>query len=349
LFQHLVVFINVVAENLRQNLKQIYRARFIDRQSIMNTNIDPFIVTIPLTLSAHTQANLFRCHHTQRDRAKQVYLNALAVYATNYYLQCLGFETDLQRSDSWHPTMQALMDVADLIVRNCGKLECRPILSGAKFLSVPAEVWTDRIGYVAVQFDESLRTATLLGYIDRVGESNLALDRLRSLDTLPEYLNRLRQSEPVRETVNLSQWLENIFAAGWQAVEDLFVSPEPVLNFRGGDRASGERFEQSDLAVSRSKILDLKPAGESVTLAIGLMPLSDREQEIWVKLSPSGAQTHLPPNLELMVLDETGEVVMQAQARSTESILLKFSGETGEHFSLKIVLDDITLSESFVI
>lgn len=315
----------------------------------MNTNIDPFTVTIPLTLSAHTQADRFRCQQSNRDRAKQVYLNALAVYATNYYLQCLGFETDWLESDSWHPTMQALMDVADLIVRHCGKLECRPILPGAKFLSVPAEVWSDRIGYVAVQFDESLRTATLLGYIDRVGESNLALEQLRSLDTLPGYLNQLREPVPVRETVNLSQWLENIFATGWQAVEDLFAAPQPALNFRGGDRASGERFEQSDLAVSRSKILDLKPAGEPVTLAIGLVPSSDREKEIWVRLSPSGSQTHLPPNLELMVLDEAGEVVMQAQARSTESILLKFSGETGEHFSLKIALDDISLSEAFVI
>lgn len=82
---------------------------------------------------------------------------------------------------------------------------------------------------------------------------------------------------------------------------------------------------------------------------VGLMPTNEREREVWVKLFPDGDRTHLPPNLQLMVLDETGEALMQATARSTESILLKFSGEVGEYFSLKIALDNLSLSEAFII
>nr|MCU0537776.1 DUF1822 family protein [Hydrococcus sp. Prado102] len=278
-------------------------------------------------------------------KATQVYLNTLAVYATNYYLQCLEFKTNLEKSDSWNPTLQTLMDVADLEVADCGKLECRAITSQTDYLRVPAEVWSDRIGYVAVQFDESLRQATLLGFTEKVAGCKLPISQLRSLETFPGYLNRLRQPQSV---VKLNRWLENIFEAGWNAANELFIAPKPAFNFRGGDLATTPD-DNSFPVVKRRKLLDLEEIAEQVVLMVGLMPTTDREREIWVKLFPDGDRTHLPPNLQLIVLDDTGEALMQATARSTESILLKFSGEVGEHFSLKIALDDLSLSETFII
>jgi hypothetical protein len=326
----------------------------INRKSSMNANTDPSTFTVSLALTAHLQAEKFRCYQSNPHKAKQVYLNTLAVYATNYYLQCLGFKTDLEASDSWNPAMQTLMDVADLAIQDCGKLECRSVLPEAEDVSIPAEVWSDRIGYVAVQFDESLRQATLLGFIEQVSTSKLLLNQLRSLEALPRYLNQLRHPKPV---VKLTQWLENVFEVGWQVANEIFVSPQPALNFRGGDSQSistGDclRMTQAENPlplVSRSKLLELEPTGEQVFLMVGLMPTGEQEMEIWVKLYPTGSQTHLPPNLQLIVLDEAGETVMAATARSTESILLKFSGEVGEHFSLKIALDDLSLREVFVI
>jgi hypothetical protein len=38
---------------------------------------------------------------------------------------------------------------------------------------------------------------------------------------------------------------------------------------------------------------------------------------------PTGEQTYLPQDLQLMVLDEAGVAVMQAQARSTKNIEIK--------------------------
>ncbi|HEY9743441.1 MAG TPA: DUF1822 family protein, partial [Coleofasciculaceae cyanobacterium] len=60
-------------------------------------------------------------------------------------------------------------------------------------------------------------------------------------------------------------------------------------------------------------------------------------------------QTYLPHDLQLMVLDEKGEAVMQAQARSTKNIQLKFSGEPGETFGVKVALGDVTVTEAFLI
>lgn len=311
----------------------------------MSANPDPYIFTVPLAISAHLQAKKFRSYQSNPHKATQVYLNTLAVYAIDRYLQCLGFKTNLEKSDSWNPTLQTLMDVADLEIVDYGKLECRALMPQTDYLWVPAEVWSDRIGYVAVQFDESLRQATLLGFAEKIAECKLPITQLRSLEMFPGYLNRLKQPKPV---VTLNQWLENIFEAGWSVANELFIAPKPAFNFRGGDLAITP-VDDSLPVVKRRKLLDLEAIAERVVLMVGLMPTGDREREIWVKLFPDGDRTHLPPNLQLMVLDETGEALMQATARSTESILLKFSGEVGEHFSLKIALDNLSLSEAFII
>ncbi len=65
------------------------------------------------------------------EKAEQVALNTFAVYAVHFYLKSLQVETDLQKSDSWNPEIHAILDVADLVVKGRGKLECRPVLPGA--------------------------------------------------------------------------------------------------------------------------------------------------------------------------------------------------------------------------
>ena len=159
----------------------------------MKPTIETLTKTVPLAFSAHSIAQQFYSHQSNHCKAKQVYLNTLAVYAVNVYLQHLGFETDLSESASWDPLMQTLMDVADLEVKNYGKLECRPVLLGKEVVYFPAEVWSERIGYIAVQLNESLKEATLLGFAEKVDKSELPLSQLRSLeDLLQSLVNRLQ-------------------------------------------------------------------------------------------------------------------------------------------------------------
>jgi hypothetical protein len=63
-------------------------------QSIINSDLEPWIFTVPLALEAHSRAEEFRRYQSNPGKAKQVYLNTLAVYAVHVYLQCRGFETD---------------------------------------------------------------------------------------------------------------------------------------------------------------------------------------------------------------------------------------------------------------
>jgi hypothetical protein len=303
---------------------------------IMNPEIEPWTFTVPLAFEAHSRAEQFRCHQSNPDKAKQVYLNTLAVYAVNVYLQCRGFETDLEESTSWNPVMQMLMDVADLVVRNRGKLECRPVLPDAEVVGIPAEVWEERIGYVVVQLNESLREATVMGFVEKVAKSELPLSQLRSLEELPRYLNK------IKPLVNLSQWFENIFEVGWQAVETLLgTEPEPTdlaLSFRNAP------------CMRRCKLIELGTPSQLVAVIVEITGESEQEQEITVEAQPPQGQTYLPSNLQLMVLDEDGEAVLDAHARSdNRTIQLEFDGEQGDRFSVKVALGDVSVTENFVI
>lgn len=304
-------------------------------QSIINPDLEPWTFTVVLALDAHLRADEFRRYHSNPDKAKQVYLNTLAVYAVNFYLQCRGFETDLENSNSWNPLMQTLMDTADLVVKDCGKLECRPVLPEAELVCVPVEVWTERIGFIAVQFSESLREATLLGFVEKVTSSELPLSQLRSLQQLPGYLNTIK---PV---INLSQWFENIFEAGWQAVDTLFGSqPELAFSYRSAPPSD----------IMRSKLIELGMLDQTVELIVALTGEAEQNMDISVEVQPTNGQTYLPPKLQLMVLNEDGEAVMEVQAGSdNRTMQLEIEGEAGDYFRVKIALSDVSVTENFVI
>ena len=286
---------------------------------------------VPLSLAAHQIAGQFQSqdqHHT-----KQAYLNSLAVYAVDYYLRCLGWEPDRQASATNSPLMQRLLNLADLPIPGLGSLECRPILPGATACEIPLEAWEDRIGYVAVQFDPSLRQAEILGFVPKP-TADLPLNQLQSLEDLLTHLEQL-QSQPAALT-QLDQWLEGIFAAGWRAIEELLPQSELALAFR--NRA----------AVRRCKRITL---GETaVILVITLEQTDDRQLDIQIELQPDVGQDYLPVGLQIAVLDGQGIDLLGAQTREENPpVQLEFSGEIGDTFRVRINLGTTCAAEDFQI
>ncbi|MBW4500526.1 MAG: DUF1822 family protein [Scytonema hyalinum WJT4-NPBG1] len=288
------------------------------------------------------------------EKGEQVRLNTLSVSFVNSYLQCMGFETDLEASDSWNPVQHLLMDVADLSLKNLGSLECRPVLSGEQFVYVPPEAQLNRIGYVAVQISKSFREAKLLGFVKEVSNDVLSISQLHSLEDLLDYLEYLTQLNTAKladdsltvnnNLVNLKQWLENIFDAGWQEIEALLrIQPAYV--------ASSVRSTKGDL-VSRGKLIDLGKllTQQAVVLVVTLTPDNEQEMDVIVEVHPTSKENYLPPNLHVTLLDCDGASVMEAQTRSSnKNIQLEFSCEIGERFSVKLTLGDVSTIEDFVI
>ncbi|WP_445627711.1 DUF1822 family protein [Nostoc sp. DSM 114167] len=323
----------------------------------MSKIINSLTFSAPIPVDGRHRAEELCRQQATQAKSEQVFLNTLSVSFVNYYLRCMGFETDLNQCDSWNIIQQTLMDVADLSLKNLGLLECRPVLSDAEFVYVPPEVQSNRIGYVAVQIGNSFREAKLLGFIKQVETDLLPINKLQPLDNLLEYLEELSQVKLAevannslklnQNLVQLKQWLENIFEAGWQEIETLFdyQRANPDWSLRGTNGSF----------VSRGKLINLGKTGtiQSVILVVGFIQEKEQEIDIIVEVHPKWGEIYLPANLQLMVLDfegVEGESIMEAQTRSTnKNIQLQFSGEVGERFSIKLVLGNISVIESFLI
>ena len=308
----------------------------------------------PISPDARRRAEQLCRQQATPEKGEQVRLNTLSVSFVNSYLECMGFETDLEASDSWNPVQHILMDVADLSLKNLGSLECRPVLEGEQFVYVPPEAQSNRIGYVAVQISKSFREAKLLGFVKEVSNDVLSISQLHSLEDLLDYLEYLTQLNTAKladdslkvnnNLVNLKQWFENIFDAGWQEIQ-------AVLGNQRIYAASSLRSTKGDL-VSRGKLINLGKllTEQAVVLVVTLTPDNDQEMDVIVEVHPTSKENYLPPNLHLTLLDCDGASVMEAQTRSSnKNIQLEFSCEIGERFSVKLALGDVSTIEDFVI
>lgn len=302
--------------------------------------------TVPLGTESHRLAQQFSQQH-DRPKAKQIYLNTLAVCAAKFYLNCMGIETDWSASFSWNPVWQNLMDTADLEIPNLGKLECRPVLPDTQVVRIPPEVWSERVGYVAVQLDSSLQEATLLGFTQTASMEELPLTELRSLDKLITHLNAITQSQRTQQT-NLSQWFENLFDAGWQSLEALFSTDVERLSF--GLRSN---FQLSDRAIKGAKMIDLglQLGSQSVVLLIAIAPEVDEKVGILVHVHPGSGENYLLPKTKLILRSDSGVVLQEVQSRSQDNYiqLKRFRGNYGECFSIQVATSGVSVTETFQI
>ncbi len=323
--------------------------------------IEDFSLPLPITQSARRTAQQFASEQPTPQKAEQVRLNTLAVCAVNDYLQLIGISTDLSLSDSWNPVMRLCANVADLEVTGVGRLECRPITRQQQTCYVPPEVWSDRVGYVVVQIDESSCEATVLGFAQAAAIEELPLNQLRPVEDLIDQLNQPMQLEATVTSavskvteVNLSQWLVNAFESGWQAIESLLnpTQPDLAFSFRSAPGSVVAEEELANTGVRRAKLVDLgiELANYPIILMVELTPESEQRRNILLQVHPGGNQTYLPPLLQLTVLDESGLVFLEAQSRTADNyIQLQFSGLPGEQFSVRVALGDAYVTEDFVI
>lgn len=296
--------------------------------------------TVPLTAKFHRIAEQFCREQTRPEKAEQVYRNTLAVLAVNFYCECMGIETDLEISESWNPVSRTLMDVADLPLKKLGKLECRAFMAGTPIVTVPAEVWLSRLGFIAVELSASMTEAKLIGFLQMIQTEAVPVEQWQSLEDFLEYLSQQQPKPQLRE------WLQGIWDHGWQAATALesLLAPQPEPSFRFRSR----NFRNQNEALG-GQLLKLEQGEEQIALFIGLSPTQEPEMDVSVEIYSVKPQTYLPQDLHLMVLDEAGEAVLQAVSKSSKTIQLEFSGYPGEQFSVKVALGKFSVEQGFFI
>ena len=147
--------------------------------------------------------------------------------------------------------------------------------------------------------------------------------------------------------VNLNQWFQKLFAAGWQPIDE-------VLNSQLGSLAFEFRSfsPTSKIGVNGVKVIDLgvQLGGQSLALMLALSQEEDKKTAIIVQVHPTGNKKYLPPNLKIMLL-ESGNILQQIESRSLDCYiqLNRFKGLSGTRFSIQLTLDDFKMTENFSI
>jgi len=194
-------------------------------------------ISVPIPESFRQIALEFAQEQPISTKAKQVYLNTLAVQVVNSYLAMLDIPTELEASYSWHPRGRLTADVADLLLTGVGRLECLPMRTGDRTCKIPPEVWDNRIGYVVVEINHTCKEGKIRGFVTSVNTPEITLEQLRSLTVLIEHLH----------LVHLRQWLEGIYTNNWQSIEELSSQRSTQLAFRS-KRVRGWEFDNPEKA-----------------------------------------------------------------------------------------------------
>jgi Protein of unknown function (DUF1822) len=191
--------------------------------------------------------------------------------------------------------------------------------------------------------------------LQQLGDRAIALPRLEipflqwgallEQDRWLEQLCQLRQSRVnATSPANLSQWWQNVFEAGWQAIEDLWA-PQPDLAF------SFRQAESTQQQVRRVKQIQLGDQFPAVLLVMVLETEADERTRIWVQIHPQSGETYLPANLRLELLSMTDEVLQSVQAGDTSNYiqLRRFKSRLGTQFRLQVAIADTFTHEDFIV
>ncbi len=321
----------------------------------MTHDIYEFSLPLPITQGARRTAQQFASQQHNADKAEQVRLNTLAVLVMQDYFQLMDIPTDLPASDSWNPVMRATTDVADLELPGVGRLECRPVRPHAAACAVPPETWDDRVGYVVVQVNESSEEAQLLGFVPAAAAEDLPLVDLRSPEDLLDHLYDLKLAAIPANTVvtqlsgavaatgrrlaNLGEWLQGAIDEGWQTVESV-LNPSQL--------SPAYAFRTRRTAVRQAQRIDL--GSQAIALVVDVSSVTSNETEVRLQLHPTDGQNRLPNGIQLIVLDASGDRVIDAQSTGTEDFVeLQIEGTPGERFSVQVALNNTRITQEFVI
>ncbi|MBW4598370.1 MAG: DUF1822 family protein [Calothrix sp. FI2-JRJ7] len=151
-----------------------------------------------------------------------------------------------------------------------------------------------------------------------------------------------RLSEIGKDNQNAIQALIKLLQTT-QDDETLWTAVESLWQIDPGNSAIGVR---------RVKLIDLgiELAGEGIALAIALIPKINNRFGILLQVYPIGKEIYLPPQLKLALLDTTSKVLKQVTAQLADLFIqIKFSGELGEAFSVKICIGEAETTEHFII
>ncbi|MEG4322650.1 MULTISPECIES: DUF1822 family protein [unclassified Microcoleus] len=170
---------------------------------------------------------------------------------------------------------------------------------------------------------------------------------------------------------NLGNWLKNVVETGWQKFdqgkqnleEAIFPDEPPNFAFRsggnsrqnlslsGGQASLQQRFPEADVARARLIDLGMQLGRTTVALLVAIAQQSDRTITVHVQLHPAIGQRYLPPHTKLSLISDTGKILHKSESTVEDLCILlnDFEVEPEESFSIRVALNDLSVTENFVV
>jgi hypothetical protein len=102
--------------------------------------------------------------------------------------------------------------------------------------------------------------------------------------------------------------------------------------------------------VISAKDLGVYLTGHTIALMVGMLSKSDGKMLILLRVYPLGQLSHLPLGLKLIGLDETGNPFFEVESRQRDDYMqFKFTVDEGDRFSVRVVFQDASFTEDFVV
>ena len=145
----------------------------------------------------------------------------------------------------------------------------------------------------------------------------------------------LKSSE--KTLINLENWFQEIFEAGWQMATELLETPTLTPAFR----TSG---------VEGGRVISIGSDNTPIILIVRVTQTSTSNRDVAVEILPELKHKYLPSGLQLMLLDSDGDAVMEATTRQdNKNLKFEFMGTCGEAFSIKLELLNNSFQEDFIL
>lgn len=326
--------------------------------------------------NAFTQATQMSAVYTDEALRWRTYLNVLGLLAFQQWLQeRLPHLSIVSSPDTNLSQSCILLGVGEfkycLIILEDDPNEAETILLPSRVVN---ESQNTAHFYIVLTVLEEREQGIIVGFIryDQLTQSSLPRQgeyyqlKKVNLDQEPNHLllyTRYLKPSTIQlpgltqspKITQLRDWLRGLFEESWQTIDRLLDFPQKPDNFafRGGHLTQTQPIKNIP-AIRRGKLLEssLEYHQDKIALVIGLTPTDSPIVNVTVEVSAVVPQTKLPENLQLMLLDETGEIVMQAQANQpprAETIQLFFSGELEDRFTVQVILNEVSFTEVFEI
>lgn len=153
-----------------------------------------------------------------------------------------------------------------------------------------------------------------------------------------------KETQPVIVN-NLSDWFEGIFTGFYQELNTLLNPQQDVaFAFRGNSNNS---------TIEGGRIIDLglQLQEKKVALVVNITPGESNKRKVLVQLFPTGKDSCLPPNIKLVILEKSGEILREVEARSQDNYiqLPAFTNSVGTTFTVQVILGEAKITEDLFV